>query len=86
MRSYIRYPSKMPVAVLLEEVVTSEKIYLNNISRGGLSFNSMIELEKEAIIRMRMPPNRPVFEVLGNRMVRKNGAPIRNRGAVHKSG
>ena len=35
MRSYIRYPSGLPVSVSLEEVVASETLYLNNISRGG---------------------------------------------------
>lgn len=65
MRSYIRYPSGLPVSVSLEEVVASETLYLNNISRGGLSFNSMVELRPGTVIRLRIPPSRPVFEVLG---------------------
>ncbi len=65
MRSNIRYVSGLPVSVSLEEVVASETLYLNNISRGGLSFNSMVELRHGAVIRLRIPPRRPVFEVLG---------------------
>ena len=65
MRSYVRYPSGMPVSVSLEEVVASETLYLNNISRGGLSFNSMVALKVGTVIRLRIPPNRPLFEVLG---------------------
>ncbi len=65
MRSYVRYPSGMPVSVSLEEVVASETLYLNNISRGGLSFNSMVALKVGTVIRLRIPPNRPFFEVLG---------------------
>ncbi len=65
MRSYVRYPSGLPVSVSLEEVVASETLYLNNISRGGLSFNSMVDLKPGTVIRLRIPPNRPVFEVLG---------------------
>jgi len=51
--------------VSLEEVVASETLYLNNISRGGLSFNSMVALKVGTVIRLRIPPNRPLFEVLG---------------------
>ncbi|MHB8426290.1 MAG: PilZ domain-containing protein [Acidiferrobacterales bacterium] len=65
MRNYVRYPSGLPVSVSLEEVVASETLYLNNISRGGLSFNSMVDLKLGTVIRLRIPPNRPVFEVLG---------------------
>ncbi len=65
MRSFIRYPAGLPVSVSLEEVVASETLYLNNISRGGLSFNSMVELKSGTVIRLRIPPNGPVFEVLG---------------------
>ena len=65
MRSYVRYPSGLPVSVSLEEVVASETLYLNNISRGGLSFNSMVALKVGTVIRLRIPPNRPLFEVLG---------------------
>ncbi len=65
MRSYVRYPSGLPVSVSLEEVVASETLYLNNISRGGLSFNSMVALEVGTVIRLRIPPNRPLFEVPG---------------------
>ena len=65
MRSYVRYPTGLPVSVPLEEVVASETLYLNNISRGGLSFNSMVVLKIGTVIRLRIPPNRPLFEVFG---------------------
>ena len=64
-RKYERHASDLPVTVMLEEVVASESSYLNNISEGGLSFNSMAPLDVGALIRIRIPVNRPVFAIMG---------------------
>lgn len=64
-RKYERHPSDLPVAIMLEEVVASESSYLNNISEGGLSFNSMVPLDVGVVVRLHIPVNRPVFAVMG---------------------
>ena len=65
MRKFIRHPSDIPIEVSLEEVVTHSKEYLNNIGIGGLSFKSKVDLEKETIIRIKIPLVRPIFEATG---------------------
>ncbi len=64
-RKYPRHPSDLPVKVLFEELVASESSYLNNISEGGLSFNSMLPLELGAVVGIRIPLNKPVFDFAG---------------------
>ncbi len=64
-RKYPRYPSDLPVKVLFEELVSSESTYLNNISEGGLSFNSMQPLALDAVVSIRIPLNKPVFDFAG---------------------
>ena len=64
-RKYPRHPSDLPVKVLFEELVASESSYLNNISEGGLSFNSMLPLELGAVVSIRIPLNKPVFDFAG---------------------
>jgi hypothetical protein len=67
-RRHERQPTDLPVKVLMEEVVASESSYLNNISEGGLSFNSMVPVPVNAVIRVRIPVNKPVFDI-GGRVV-----------------
>ena len=64
-RKYPRHPSDLPVKVLFEELVASESTYLNNISEGGLSFNSMLPLEMGSVVSIRIPLNKPVFDFAG---------------------
>jgi hypothetical protein len=61
-RKYPRHPTDLPVKVLFEELVASESSYLNNISEGGLSFNSMLPLETGSLVSIRIPINKPVFD------------------------
>jgi hypothetical protein len=68
-RKHPRHPAEMPVAFTLGEVVASESAYLNNISTGGLSFHSMVELEPGTLIMLHLPPSKPVFSAPG-RVVR----------------
>lgn len=65
MRSYIRYPSRLPVELRLGDVVADESNYLNNVSQGGLSFNSMLPIAIGTLMELRIPPNRPLFQMLG---------------------
>jgi hypothetical protein len=64
-RKYTRYPASLPVAVTLGEVVASESAYLNNISVGGVSFNSMVALEPGTVILLHFPVSKPVFHTPG---------------------
>lgn len=64
-REYPRYPASLPVAFVLGELVASESAYLNNISVGGVSFNSMVELDLGTIIMLHFPVRKPVFRTPG---------------------
>lgn len=68
MRSFVRYPTSVPIELRLGDVVADESSYLNNVSRGGLSFNAMMPVEAGSLIDLRIPPNRPLFKVLGKVM------------------
>ena len=64
-RQQTRYPAALPVAFTLGEVVASESAYLNNISTGGMSFNSMVALEPGTVIMLHFPVSKPVFRTPG---------------------
>lgn len=61
-RKFPRHATDLPVKVLFEELVASESSYLNNISEGGLSFNAMQPLALGAMVSIRIPLNKPVFD------------------------
>jgi len=60
-RKYIRHPSDIPIEVEIDEQ-HEEQDMLNNISSGGLSFHSQVELETGKIISLRIPAVQPPFE------------------------
>ncbi len=64
MRRYIRHPSDMPIEVSLEEIPASERPRLNDISLGGLSFNSKEPFDINATIRLKIPLARLTFEAV----------------------
>lgn len=64
-RIHPRYPASLPAAFTLGEVVASESAYLNNISVGGVSFDSMVELVQGTVIMLHFPVSKPVFRTLG---------------------
>ncbi len=64
-RKHPRYPTSLPVAFTLGEVVASESAYLNNISVGGVSFNSMVELDPGTVIMLHFPVSKPIFRTPG---------------------
>jgi hypothetical protein len=53
------------VLIALGEVVASETRYLNNISEGGLAFDSMMPLAIGTMLRISLPVVRPLFTVQG---------------------
>ena len=65
MRQYIRHPTGIPLEYELSDVVAHQKDYLNNISEGGLSFQSTTHIEAGAVINIRIPLRKPVFEEKG---------------------
>lgn len=56
-----RYSGEIPVAFTLGEVVASESAYLNNISTGGISFDSMVALDPGTVILLQIPVSHPLF-------------------------
>jgi len=65
MRQYIRHPTDIPLEYELGDVVAHQKDYLNDISEGGLSFQSNTHIEAGAVINIRIPLRKPVFEEKG---------------------
>jgi len=66
MRKYIRHPSDIPIEFNINFIPEEQKDLLNNISNGGLSFNSKVELDVGTVIKIRIPIVKPVFEATGN--------------------
>lgn len=65
MRKYIRHPTDIPLEFELGEVVAHQKDYLNNISEGGISFQSNTYIEAGSVINIRIPLREPVFQEKG---------------------
>lgn len=61
-REYIRHPSDIPIQYRLVDVVAHSTEYLRDVSRGGLSFRSLVRIEVGTIISIEIPLVRPVFE------------------------
>ena len=60
-----RYPGEIPVAFTLGEVVASESAYLNNISAGGIAFDSMAALDIGTVILLQLPVSNPHLSTPG---------------------
>ncbi|MFC1692880.1 PilZ domain-containing protein [Candidatus Latescibacterota bacterium] len=65
MRKYIRHPSDIPIEFKLGDVVAHKKDYLNDISRGGLSFKSNTDIEPGSVILIQIPIRKPMFMAEG---------------------
>lgn len=72
MRKYIRHPSDIPIDISISENNVPEGNGnghhiepLNNISEGGLSFHSDIQLDVGTVINIRIPVVEPTFEIAG---------------------
>lgn len=64
-RNYIRHPSDIPLQFQLQEDTKGETEYLNNISYGGLSFNSKTPLRENSTLKINISVVKPKFEALG---------------------
>jgi hypothetical protein len=56
-----RYVTNVPIAFRLGEVLASESSYINNLSASGAAFNSMVEIERGAVVMLHLPPRNPVL-------------------------
>ena len=65
MRKYIRHPSDMPLEYELGDIVAHKKEYLNDVSKGGLSFRSSRYIEVGSIIKIQIPIREPMFQADG---------------------
>ncbi len=61
MRSYIRHPSDIPLEYKLESVADSATLNLNNVSYGGVSFNSEHAIKEGSIIELKILFVQPEF-------------------------
>jgi len=65
-RKFMRHPSDVPINVEgLKQYVAHETEYLQNISHGGLAFESRHELALGQVINVSLPLVRPVFTIKG---------------------
>jgi hypothetical protein len=65
LRNFIRHDAGLPIEIGFSELVAHKKEYLNNISFGGLSFKSKVNIEIGTLINIRIPLVKPMFEAKG---------------------
>lgn len=65
MRTFIRHPSDIPIDFQLEDLVVEGNDFLKNVSFGGLSFHSKVELSTGLVIRVKIPLVQPIFQAVG---------------------
>ncbi len=65
MRKYIRHPSDIPIEFDLNDGVHSHQESLNNVSLGGLSFQSQTPLPIGRSVTIRVPFVKPAFVTQG---------------------
>jgi len=61
MRSYIRHPSDIPLEYKLDSIDDSAILNLNNVSYGGVSFNSEAPINVGSIIQLKILFVQPEF-------------------------
>jgi hypothetical protein len=62
MRRYIRHPSDIPIEFDVTDTVSDQRESLNNVSLGGLSFQSKSSLPLGAIVTIRVALVTPPFQ------------------------
>ena len=65
MREYIRHPSSIPLEVKIADLPDPQSEYLNNVSLGGLSFQSKNQLENGTLIVIRIPLLKETIQING---------------------
>lgn len=62
-REFIRHPVSIPLEVAPQSAREQLNLKLNNVSLGGLSFASPIELDQGTVIKIKIPTIKPIFRV-----------------------
>jgi PilZ domain len=62
-RAYIRHPSKVDIQVTPLSTREQLNLEINNISMGGLSFDSNVSFYKDTVVKLKIPSIKPVFKV-----------------------
>lgn len=65
MRSFIRHPADIPIEVLLSNDLPYADRELKNVGLGGLCYQSNTRLSPNALVRLRIPADKPLFELQG---------------------
>ncbi len=65
MRKYIRHPSDIPIECDVGEAPHEQRQLLNNVSLGGLSFQSATSMSLGVAVTIRVPFVNPGFEARG---------------------
>lgn len=82
MRKYIRHPSDIPIEFDLTDGTHEQRETLNNVSVGGLSFQSHTSLPMDALVNIRVPFVNPVFEAHAKVVWCRNSGSIFDIGVV----
>ena len=66
MRSYIRHPVDIPLDVqIADQEKNARHLHLNNVSHGGLAFNTADPVECGTMVKLSIDLIEPPFEVTG---------------------
>ena len=65
MRTYIRHPSDIPIEIHSENKDETKEESLNNVSVGGLAFQSEVPFDENSVVSVRIPLVQPIFEAKG---------------------
>ena len=65
MRSYIRHPADVPIELLPADHASENYSRVMDVSIGGLSLKSDMELKLKTLIKIKIPLVEPPFETLG---------------------
>lgn len=64
-REYIRHPSDIPISIATEKANNQMNLELNNISTGGLAFDTPSYFEQGSVVNIRINTVKPSFRVKG---------------------
>ncbi len=62
-REFIRHPANVPLEVQPQGLRQQLSLQLNNVSEGGLSFESPVEFYQGALVKIKIRAVKPVFRV-----------------------
>lgn len=62
-REYIRHPANVPLDIVPQSTKEQLSLQLNNVSEGGLCFDSPVELHSNTVIKIKISSLKPVFKV-----------------------